>query len=107
MGYDKQITKCDNPKAIGNITKYRLFEKWTSAKLINNETCELIYTDNGKGIKKIENKEGHLGLNIIQSLTKQINGTLEINTPEKGSRFKIIFPIKEDTCDIQNNKFHN
>ena len=78
-----------------------------SAKLINNETCELIYTDNGKGIKKIENKEGHLGLNIIQSLTKQINGTLEINTPEKGSRFKIIFPIKEDTCDIQNNKFHN
>lgn len=50
---------------------------------------------------KIENKEGHLGLNIIQSLTKQINGTLEINTPEKGSRFKIIFPIKEDTCDIQ------
>ncbi|CAN2974947.1 MULTISPECIES: hypothetical protein [Pseudomonas] len=36
VGYDKQITKCDNPKAIGNITKYRLFEKWTSAKLINN-----------------------------------------------------------------------
>lgn len=58
-------------------------------------------------LKKIENKEGHLGLNIIHSLTKQINGTLEINTPEKGSRFKIIFPIKEDTCDIQNNKFHN
>lgn len=78
-----------------------------SAKLINNETCELIYTDNGKGIKKIENKEGHLGLNIIQSLTKQINGTLEINTPENGSRFKIIFPIKEDTYDIQNNKLHN
>lgn len=75
-----------------------------SAKLINNETCELIYTDNGKGIKKIENTEGHLGLNIIQSLTKQINGTLEINTPENGSRFKIIFPIKEDTYDIQNNK---
>ncbi|MGU9835440.1 hypothetical protein ACU685_21010 [Pseudomonas sp. LF195] len=36
VGYDSQVTKCENPKAVGNVTKYRKFIKWKSENLTSN-----------------------------------------------------------------------
>lgn len=36
VGYDSQVTKCENPKAVGNVTKYRKFIKWKSDNLTSN-----------------------------------------------------------------------
>lgn len=62
-------------------------------KLINENTCEFVFKDNGVGLKNDERK--HLGLTIIKSLIKQINGTLEI-TVDYGTQFKITFPLNQE-----------
>lgn len=36
IAYDSQITKCDNVKAVGHITKNRIFSKWISDKVTSN-----------------------------------------------------------------------
>ncbi|MCD7077667.1 hypothetical protein LRQ11_01520 [Pseudomonas sp. MAFF 311095] len=36
IAYDSQITKCDNVKAVGHITKNRMFSKWISDKVTSN-----------------------------------------------------------------------
>ncbi len=62
-------------------------------ELIDDETCELVFKDNGVGIKDV-NAES-LGSMIIKSLVSQINGTLEL-TVNNGTQFKIKFPINQE-----------
>ena len=61
---------------------------------IDEYICELILTDNGVGLKDPDSLINHnLGWEIINNLTKQINGELEILDLEVGTGFRIIFPI--------------
>lgn len=62
-------------------------------KLIDGETCEFVFKDNGIGLK--DTKMQNLGSVIIKSLIKQINGTLEL-TVNNGTQFKIKFPINQE-----------
>ncbi len=56
--------------------------------------CELILRDNGVGLESPESLINHnLGWEIINNLTRQINGKLEILDCEVGTGFKILFPI--------------
>ena len=55
--------------------------------------CELILKDNGVGIEKPEKLVNHnLGWEIIMSLTRQINGKIEILDLDVGTGFKLTFP---------------
>ncbi len=61
---------------------------------IDEHICKLILKDNGVGLKDPDALVNHnLGWEIINNLTKQINGELEILDCEVGTGFKIIFPV--------------
>ena len=61
---------------------------------IDEHICELILRDNGVGLKDPDTLINHnLGWEIINNLTRQINGELEILDCEVGTGFKIIFPV--------------
>lgn len=63
-------------------------------KLVDNAICELILKDNGVGLKDPDLLTNHnLGWEIINNLTKQINGEIEILDCEVGTGFRILFPI--------------
>jgi len=62
-------------------------------KLIGENTCELILKDNGVGLESPEQLTSHnLGWEIVNNLTKQINGKIEILDCKIGTGFKLIFP---------------
>jgi two-component sensor histidine kinase len=64
---------------------------------IDDAICQLILRDNGVGLKDPDALVNHnLGWEIINSLTRQINGELEILDCEVGTGFKILFPINFD-----------
>ena len=66
-------------------------------KLLDEYICELILRDNGVGLKDPDALVNHnLGWEIINNLTRQINGELEILDCEVGTGFKIIFPVNFD-----------
>jgi two-component sensor histidine kinase len=59
--------------------------------------CELILRDNGVGLESPESLIHHnLGWEIINNLTRQINGQLEILDCEVGTGFRILFPVNFD-----------
>ena len=61
---------------------------------IDEHICELILRDNGVGLKDQDALINHnLGWEIINNLTRQINGELEILDCEVGTGFRIIFPV--------------
>ena len=63
-------------------------------KLIDDAICEFILKDNGVGLESHEKLINHnLGWEIVNSLTRQINGKIEILDCDVGTGFKIIFPI--------------
>ena len=71
-------------------------DKTISKKIdfIDDHICELILRDNGVGLKDPDALINHnLGWEIINNLTRQINGELEILDCEVGTGFKIIFPV--------------
>ena len=72
---------------------------YKSIKLIDEETCEFIFKDNGCGIKDIKKIKRSLGSTIVESLVNQISGELERNV-ENGAEFKITFPINQEYMDI-------
>ncbi|MFW5800608.1 MAG: PAS domain S-box protein [Spirochaeta sp.] len=55
----------------------------------------IVVCDNGNGIPDIEMLEtgDTMGLQLVRSLTEQIDGSLDIN-PEKGFRCSLIFPVE-------------
>jgi two-component sensor histidine kinase len=60
---------------------------------VDEHICELILRDNGVGLESPESLINHnLGWEIINNLTRQINGELEILDCEVGTGFRIIFP---------------
>ena len=73
-------------------------------KFIDENTCEFILKDNGVGLESPEQLINHnLGWEIVNSLTKQIDGTIEIIDSDAGTGFRIIFPIKfEELSDDEN-----
>ncbi|WP_407375403.1 histidine kinase dimerization/phosphoacceptor domain -containing protein, partial [Methanobrevibacter sp.] len=61
--------------------------------IIDKYICELILYDNGVGLKDPEALIHHnLGWEIVNSLTKQINGKIELLDCDVGTGFKITFP---------------
>ncbi len=64
---------------------------------VDEYICELVLRDNGVGLKDPDALINHnLGWEIINNLTRQINGELEILDCEVGTGFKIIFPVNFD-----------
>ena len=63
-------------------------------RFVDDNICELILRDNGVGLENPDSLINHnLGWEIINNLTKQINGKLEILECDVGTGFKIIFPV--------------
>ena len=73
---------------------------------VDDHVCELILRDNGVGIESPDSLINHnLGWEIINNLTRQINGELEILDCEVGTGFRIVFPENFDhTIDYHLNK---
>jgi two-component sensor histidine kinase/adenylate kinase family enzyme len=74
-------------------------DKTISKKInfVDEYICELILRDNGVGLKDPDALINHnLGWEIINNLTRQINGELEILDCEVGTGFKILFPVDFD-----------
>jgi two-component sensor histidine kinase len=66
-------------------------------KFVDEYVCELILRDNGVGLESPESLINHnLGWEIINNLTRQINGELEILDCDVGTGFRIIFPVNFD-----------
>lgn len=64
---------------------------------VDDHVCQLILRDNGVGLESPESLINHnLGWEIINNLTRQINGKLEILDCDVGTGFKIIFPENFD-----------
>ncbi len=84
---------------VSNAIKYAFKEKnegQISIKLkkTNDNILELNISDNGVGLSKsidMDNVET-LGLNLVSSLVRQLNGKININT-DKGTHYKITIPI--------------
>ncbi|MNE75350.1 hypothetical protein D3C80_1715000 [compost metagenome] len=55
--------------------------------------CKLIYKDSGTW--KAPSRQGSFGLDLIESLTDQLEGTMELKTYPETS-FEIIFSPQED-----------
>jgi len=71
-------------------------DKTISKKIdyIDKYFCELILKDNGVGLESPDSLINHnLGWEIINNLTRQINGELEILDTDVGTGFRIIFPV--------------
>ena len=65
-----------------------------SIRNLGNNTAELIIEDNGVGIKDSDKMIENLGCEIIKSLTKQLGGTIRLIKKEKGTAYKLTFPIQ-------------
>ena len=66
-------------------------------RFVDDYICELILRDNGVGLKDPDALVNHnLGWEIINNLTRQINGELEILDCDVGTGFRIIFPVNFD-----------
>ena len=64
---------------------------------IDENICEFILEDNGVGLESPEQLINHnLGWEIVKSLTKQLNGKIEIMDTEVGTAFKLTFPTSFD-----------
>ena len=62
-------------------------------KLIDDNICEFILQDNGVGLESPETLINHnLGWEIVNNLTRQINGEIEILDCDVGTGFRLIFP---------------
>ena len=62
----------------------------------DENNLELIIKDNGKGLPPgfdYKNTES-LGLQLVCLLTEQIQGKLDVQSSDKGTKFSIIFPVK-------------
>ena len=72
-------------------------------KFVDENTCEFILKDNGVGLESPEQLINHnLGWEIVKSLTKQLDGSIEIMDAEVGTEFRIVFPTKfEDAKEIE------
>ena len=71
--------------------------------MIDENTCEFILKDNGVGLESPEQLINHnLGWEIVKSLTKQLDGSIEIMDPKIGTEFRIVFPIRfEDAAETE------
>ena len=60
----------------------------------NNGECVLVVEDNGIGFSKDINfrETTSLGLQLVTSLTEQLEGSIELNSNDGGSEFRITFP---------------
>lgn len=76
------------------------FDEDDSKKLIKcflekqDDNLHIIYTDNGRGLKDIDEKESGLGRVLIESLMGQIDGTYEV-TSENGYKMDIEIPVQQ------------
>lgn len=61
---------------------------------IDAENAVLILKDNGVGIKDSKSITKNLGCEIVKSLTKQLGGKISLIETEKGTGYKLIFPIE-------------
>nr|WP_294999466.1 histidine kinase dimerization/phosphoacceptor domain -containing protein [uncultured Methanobrevibacter sp.] len=62
-------------------------------RLIDDNICEFILQDNGVGLGSPETLINHnLGWEIVNNLTRQINGKIEILDCDVGTGFRLIFP---------------
>ena len=85
----------------GNMTNKTISKK---IKLIGENICELILKDNGIGMESPEQLTNHnLGWEIVNNLTKQINGEIEILDCKIGTGFKLIFPTSFEHSINQTN----
>jgi PAS domain S-box-containing protein len=74
-----------------------------SLQKLREDYLILKVTDNGNGIPKDVNPldSPSLGLQLVNLLTKQINGVLEIDS-NKGTRISISFPVQPGIEEIEN-----
>ena len=53
----------------------------------------MIFRDNGTGIENPDAVAKNLGCEIIKSLTKQLDGKIELIKHENGTAYRLVFPI--------------
>jgi len=82
--------------AFSNITNGELI---IESNLINDNCFELVIKDNGKGLPENldQIKSDSLGLQLVNTLTNQLDGKLEA-TSENGTRWVISFPVETRKC---------
>jgi two-component sensor histidine kinase len=70
---------------------------------MDHDQLYLTIGDNGKGFSSEEkwNRPNSLGFEIIQTLTKQLNGNIECTSSNKGTKFLIVIPTKDQIADIK------
>ena len=60
---------------------------------IDDDTAELIFKDNGVGIEDPKAITKNLGCQIIKTLTKQLDGKIELIEHKNGTAYRLVFPI--------------
>ncbi len=60
---------------------------------LDENYAQLIIKDNGVGIENPRETNTNLGCEIIKSLTKQLDGKIELLNQEKGTAYRLTFPI--------------
>jgi signal transduction histidine kinase len=64
-----------------------------------NSMLELRVTDNGDGFGDVDpldpSEPGHLGLAMMRERAELLNGTLEIETSERGTRVLVLVPLRD------------
>ena len=61
---------------------------------IDEDTAQMTFKDNGVGIEDPKSISKNLGCTIIKSLTKQLDGEIELVEYKNGTEYKLTFPIK-------------
>ena len=60
---------------------------------IDDDTAQLIFKDNGVGIENPKAITKNLGCQIIKTLTRQLDGKIELIEHENGTAYRLVFPI--------------
>ena len=68
--------------------------KGKKVTILNDNTASLIVKDNGVGMKDPSKITKNLGCEIIKSLTRQLEGQISLLDEEKGTGYKLLFPIE-------------
>lgn len=63
-----------------------------TVQAVDSHLHRLVVRDNGKGldVERIE-RDGKLGLEIVEALTEQMNGSLHIHSGDNGATFEVLF----------------
>jgi len=60
-----------------------------------DESVVLVVRDNGSGFDTMDKKSGTLGMELIKTLTEQLDGEITFDSGKSGTTCRLVFPAQQ------------